>query len=144
MKKHKTKSNFFIIILIFVIVGVIALIANFTGINICIFYNVTGVYCPSCGMTRSVISLMHLDFKDALMYNPMFICIPLIILPFFIEQFFFKIKKDTKNKYFLCLFLLILVVWIIRLFIYFPNDPMPYNPDNLLLHFYSTIQNSLR
>ena len=35
------------------------------------FYHVTGLPCPSCGMTRSVVALTHLDFHDAMLLNPL-------------------------------------------------------------------------
>lgn len=133
------KFNFYNILIIFLLIGAISLMLNFLGISICIFYNLTGIYCPSCGMTRAFVSLFHFNIKEAFYYNPMFISIPLVILPFFIEQFFFKIKKSTKNMYFLSILILIIAVWIIRLCLYFPNAPMPYNPDNLISHLHSTI-----
>lgn len=39
--------------------------------SICAFYNLTGYPCPTCGMTRSVISLTHLYFSRAVCFNPL-------------------------------------------------------------------------
>jgi hypothetical protein len=36
----------------------------------CPFHVITGVPCPLCGMTRSVIATMHLRIHDALAVNP--------------------------------------------------------------------------
>ena len=36
----------------------------------CIFNQVTGIYCPACGMTRAFLSILHFDFKAAYQYNP--------------------------------------------------------------------------
>lgn len=45
----------------------------------CIFYSITGLYCPGCGAGRACYSLLHLRFRDAFCYNPlMTILIPLI------------------------------------------------------------------
>ncbi len=41
------------------------------GISICIVRNVTGVPCPGCGTTRSVMHVLHGDMQDALMSNPL-------------------------------------------------------------------------
>ena len=45
----------------------------------CIFYLLTGLYCPGCGAGRACYSILHLRFADALCYNPlMTILLPLI------------------------------------------------------------------
>ena len=46
---------------------------------LCIFYLLTGFYCPGCGAGRACYSLLHLRFVDAFCYNPlMTILLPLI------------------------------------------------------------------
>ena len=37
----------------------------------CPFYTLTGFYCPGCGITRLLFSLIHLDFYQAFRYNPL-------------------------------------------------------------------------
>ncbi len=142
MKKQNI-LNFKSVMIIFIVIGILSLVSYYLGFSICVFYNVTGVYCPSCGMTRAFVSLMHLDFKSAFMYNPMFIVVFLAILPNLIELFK-PIKKSTKNMYFLILVIIVILVWIIRLCLYFPNDPMPYNSNNLFLKVYDTIKDGFR
>ncbi len=45
----------------------------------CIFYSLTGFYCPGCGAGRACYSLLHFEFVDAFCYNPlMTILLPLI------------------------------------------------------------------
>ncbi len=45
----------------------------------CIFYSLTGLYCPGCGAGRACYSLLHLRFADAFSYNPlMAVLLPLI------------------------------------------------------------------
>ena len=36
----------------------------------CAFYSRTGLLCPACGNTRSVLALMELDYGAAVGYNP--------------------------------------------------------------------------
>lgn len=44
----------------------------------CMFYRVLGVYCPSCGMSRSVLRLLEGDIVTSLRFN---VC-PLLLLLF--------------------------------------------------------------
>lgn len=39
--------------------------------KLCIFRNITGIACPGCGMTRSMIAAGHLHFKDAIEFHPL-------------------------------------------------------------------------
>ena len=57
-----------------------------SGISICIIRSVTGVPCPGCGATRSVMHLMHGDVLDALRSNPLGIAavIALGVIPWWI------------------------------------------------------------
>lgn len=48
-------------------------ILNFSVIKMippCSFFETTGYYCPGCGGTRSVISLLHGNVIDSLCYHP--------------------------------------------------------------------------
>lgn len=44
----------------------------------CIFYLLTGLYCPGCGAGRACYSILHLRIKDAFCYNPLMT----MLLPF--------------------------------------------------------------
>lgn len=41
------------------------------GMILCPLKNLGGLDCPSCGLTRSVSSLLHLDFSRSLAYHPL-------------------------------------------------------------------------
>jgi hypothetical protein len=47
---------------------------------ICAFYHVTGRPCPTCGMTRAVIALAHLDFRRAMGFHPLSILLAAVVL----------------------------------------------------------------
>lgn len=53
-----------------------------TGIGIpCLFYTVTGLQCPACGISRMLIALVRSDFTAAYSYNQfLFINLPVILL----------------------------------------------------------------
>jgi hypothetical protein len=37
--------------------------------TLCLFRRMTGLPCPGCGMTRSVMALAHLHFRDSFRFN---------------------------------------------------------------------------
>ena len=39
----------------------------------CLFYEMTGLYCPGCGSGRAALALLHGRFSEALGYNPLLI-----------------------------------------------------------------------
>ena len=43
----------------------------------CLFYLITGFYCPGCGAGRACYSILHLQLTDAFCYNPLMV----ILLP---------------------------------------------------------------
>lgn len=43
--------------------------------TICLYKNITGHNCYGCGLTRAVLSILHLEFSKALMYNKLIIII---------------------------------------------------------------------
>lgn len=67
----------------------------------CLFKNATGIACPSCGATRSVLLLAHGSIQSAILLNPFGILIALIMLivPFLLcYDVFFK-KNILYNSY---------------------------------------------
>lgn len=57
----------------------------------CMFYKLTNLYCPGCGITRMLFSLIKLDFYQSFRYNPL-----AFILLF--GYLIFKIVCLLKNK----------------------------------------------
>ncbi|OAB40647.1 hypothetical protein PMSD_01740 [Paenibacillus macquariensis subsp. defensor] len=58
----------------------------------CVFNALTGFYCPGCGITRAVISLLRLDYIQAFRYNSLVF----ILLPLYAIYFVTK-KKDMRH-----------------------------------------------
>ena len=72
-----TKKNK--ILILFSLLGLILIFLLLTKFKIpCIFKEIFNLPCPSCGMTRAFISILKLNFIDALKYN--LLSIPLFIL----------------------------------------------------------------
>ncbi|QKS48192.1 DUF2752 domain-containing protein (plasmid) [Paenibacillus cellulosilyticus] len=71
-----------------------------TGIGIpCVFHLATGLYCPGCGITRAVTSLLHLQLYQAFRYNPLvFTLVPIYILYWFaVRGQHFRMSKVTMG-----------------------------------------------
>jgi len=90
--------------------------------SICLIYNTTGIPCPSCGMTRSYLALLSFNFQQAFFFHPFFFLVPFL--------FYALYKNHTKMLY--VLGGLFILLWIIRMILYFPHTaPMNYNPHSL-------------
>lgn len=45
----------------------------------CLFHQITGLYCPGCGITRMMMALLHFQFKEAFRNNPVIcVCLPIL------------------------------------------------------------------
>jgi len=51
--------------------------------SVCLFKEVTGLPCPSCGTTRSMLLLVHGQLRESFMMNPfgMMLALALVIIP---------------------------------------------------------------
>ncbi|MDR1687071.1 MAG: DUF2752 domain-containing protein [Clostridiales bacterium] len=52
----------------------------------CRFYSAFGLYCPSCGSTRSFFALLKGNLAEALRYNVFFVYLCVLIFAFYIEN----------------------------------------------------------
>lgn len=94
--------------------------------EVCLLKHVTDMPCPSCGSTRSVVSLLNGRYGDAFLLNPLGYVIALIMLiaPVWMAvdiarrsnslfKFYQKIEVGLrKPKYAILLILLIMINWI--------------------------------
>lgn len=120
------------LIKIFIFIGLLSFAFNIVfKRSICIFFNIFGIPCVTCGLTRAYISLLKLDIESAFYYHPLFFLVP----------FFFIVKK---KKYFLMLFGLFVVVWLVRMWLYFPyREPMVFNSQALYIQIFYFFKNLL-
>jgi hypothetical protein len=97
-----------------------------TEFTVCIFKNVTGWACPSCGITRSVLSLLHGRIGEALWINPLGIlaALLLVLIPVWLirdvvlnQQSFLKVFRQaedairTKKSIYIPLIMLVVINW---------------------------------
>lgn len=86
----------------------------------CVFYRLTGLYCPGCGTARGLHALLHMDIASAFSYNPLMV----VFLPFLLyaggKGAYRRISgTDTPRRLvpawvIWCIFVLIVAYWILR------------------------------
>ena len=133
-----TRYRLYIILAISCLAGYSWIILNFfhsssntkVEFNVCLFKRITTIPCPSCGITRSVLSIINLDFASAIYFNPLgIIVIPaLLILPFWIAfdiltqkqtifSSYLKFEEVLKNKKKAILaMLIVLIIWLSNIY----------------------------
>lgn len=83
----------------------------------CLFLKYTGMYCPGCGATRAVLSVLHGRFIMALRYNFGLCALGVICILCYIEYAFNK-KILPRSPWFWIVFGVILVLYyVLRNFI---------------------------
>ena len=77
------------------------LVINSIEPGLCIFKRLTNIPCPSCGSTRSVLTLMKGDIQSGLFLNPfgIILMIIMIISPFWIFFDVVSRKETLLNAY---------------------------------------------
>ena len=80
-------NKLYVVLLIACLAGYVWLFYSMTkpqskgnAVEVCLFKHVTNIPCPSCGSTRSVLSITHGDILQALYINPLGIIVALIML----------------------------------------------------------------
>ena len=78
--------------------------------TVCLFKEVTGLACPSCGTTRSLLLLFHGNISAAFMANPfgLLLALALVIVPLWIAADIARKKESFYRLY----------VWMENLFIH--------------------------
>ena len=100
-------------LIIILLVGITVILNSVLKVG-CLMKAVFHVPCPVCGMTRAYLSVLKLDFKSAMYYNPAFWVFPIICLFGILAA---ADKKRTKIwlTAFLAAIALLLIIWIVRL-----------------------------
>jgi len=83
----------------------------------CFFRHITGLICPSCGMTRAWLSLLRLDLISALEYHPMFWSVPVFLLYLFYDGRLFR-RQWLNNLILFGLLGAFLLCYCIRLIVF--------------------------
>lgn len=114
--KNKKQKLIGILIFLVSILLIYFYIFNKYGIGIpCVFHMITGYYCPGCGITRAILSLLKFDLYQAIRYNAlvtMLLAIAILYLINFIQNYFYnQNKKIIIKKEIVVLFLIITLAY---------------------------------
>jgi hypothetical protein len=100
--------------------------------SICVFHNVTGLPCPGCGMTRSVVCCCHLRFAESIRYHPLgFIVFGWLLIaalrrlpfPHSWRKHFPTIPSSLRAVTGVTLVVLMFAIWGMRLASWLPSPP---------------------
>ena len=84
----------------------------------CLFYEITGYYCPGCGITRLLFSLLKLDFYQAFRYNPLIFILIIITVIYWLVKFilkkFMNISIEIPNYVYYILLIILIIFGILR------------------------------
>ncbi len=87
-----------IILLVLIFIIYFILVFKFNIYIPCLFHKITNLYCPGCGVTRMIISLLKGNLYQAFRYN-MLIFILTPFLMFFIFDYIISRKKQRDALY---------------------------------------------
>lgn len=108
------KKTYYLKLVIMAILGFfLYLFLNKTiGLEIpCMFHEITNFYCPGCGITRLLFSLVRLDFYQAFRYNPLvFILIILSIIYWILKLILKRFNINISILEFVWYILIVIVI----------------------------------
>jgi len=97
----------------------IAAIAILSSVDLCIFRRITGLPCPSCGMTRAYLSLFNGDIGNAFFMHPLFPIVPVIAVLVIVARY----RKKHFTKVYIAIGIAFIIVYILRMIFLFPHTP---------------------
>lgn len=97
------------------------LFVQLTGWGIpCVFYLLSGNYCPGCGVTRMCMALIRLDFSAAFRYNALLMVLLPLALPYSVYRWIAYAKTGStgftraEQVGLILVLLLTVTFWILR------------------------------
>lgn len=120
-EKHRLK-RLIVFLCLMIFIGIqYMLIWQLSGIGFpCVFYKLSGLHCPGCGISRMLISLLRFDLYAAFQYNAGILTALPALAVLFIQICIHYVKKGnlllSKKQEFLAIAIVIwlLLFWILR------------------------------
>ena len=100
-------------VLIIALIGLYVFALDYFSIG-CPIRFLLGIPCPTCGVTRALLSLVRLDFTAYLRYNPMAVPLCIVIFMAFHENLL-RISHKWYQIIFIGMSMLTFVVYLVRL-----------------------------
>lgn len=117
---------------------VYAVIVNLVFHAFCPLIIFCGLPCPGCGVTRAAACLLTGRWQQAWQLNPMVFPIALSAVYFGWNRYLLGRKAIRIKAIVIALFVLMIVAYGVRMYLYFPNRvPYVYTDDNILARFIS-------
>lgn len=116
-----------------VLIAVLLICAAVGIIFGCPIKRVTGLPCPGCGMTRSCLALLRLNFREMLLWHPLAPLVPFIGITFILRDTSAGKKIWSCTPLWAGLIILVMGTYIIRMKLYFPNIPPTNLEENSLI-----------
>lgn len=110
--KHKLIKNDRISKILSLVLAIAVLVIFYYLVG-CPIRWISGITCPSCGMTRAAISLLKFDFASAFNYHPLIFILPIIAIIYCIRN---HLTKKTQTIFLFIFIALFFIVYILRLF----------------------------
>jgi glucan phosphoethanolaminetransferase (alkaline phosphatase superfamily) len=123
----------------------------------CFFYSVIGIPCAGCGSTRALSLLMQGELKEAIRMHPLIILSLVIFLSLLGvaatklvmkargKEFRSPLSEKSIKILFVSLVALYLIVYVVRMVLYFPNEePMCYNHNSVWGRLVALFGNCIR
>ena len=100
--KDKTNYYFIAIITTYILLLILLFLYFFLFKDVwiipeCIIHKYLDLYCPGCGITRSIISLLKLDILGSLYYNPIVLYSFISVNIYIINEIIYMIFKKRIN-----------------------------------------------
>lgn len=110
---------------IFILIAYLIIGSHFNIYIPCPFYKLTHFYCPGCGITRALRSLLSLDFYQAFRYYNLIVLLPIFLIYYgenFLEKKGIKnlnLKRFMTNKFWYTILILVIIYGVVRNISYF-------------------------
>ncbi len=86
-----------LVLLLLLLIGYLLLGNHYHIFLFCPIRKIIGLYCPGCGVTRMLLSILKGQFYQAFRYNPLlFLSLPFLIL-YYID-YLYCLSKEKKSK----------------------------------------------
>lgn len=116
MKKRIFNIIILIILCIFFIFGYLHLYNEFhIGIP-CLFHEITGLYCPGCGITRCIFFIIKGNIYEAFKCNQLiFFLLPFLLFYIFVKSYYYITNKENVliKKIPNCIYIILLIITLL-------------------------------